>query len=337
MVIHLPTLLEEIQILKDAGIDIVPRLHIAGNAHIVFEYHKEIDGVLEERRSKGKSGAIGTTRRGIGPAYADKVLRSGLRMETLQWPADRARTALAAAADNIERMFGVQVNTETEMASITSCAAVVSSRIVTKGPALIHAWLTQGKRMLLEGAQATLLDIDHGTYPFVTSSQTTLAGALQGLGVAPRHMGECIGVAKAYCTRVGSGMFPTEADEAASQRLRDRGGEYGSVTKRPRRCGWLSIPDLRYSAMINGFHCWNITKLDVLDTEETIPVCTGEGADGAMLWTMFPGWKTSTAGITEWDKLPSQARDLILFIEKETGIPVRYLKTGQGREEMMVR
>ncbi len=336
MVIHLPTLLEEIQILKDAGIDIVPRLHISSHAHVVFEYHKEIDGVLEDWRSKGKTGVIGTTRRGIGPAYAEKALRTGMRMEVLGWDKKSITDALTASSERIERMFGVTVNVPTETASIKSAAALLKDRIVENGPALLHEWSAAGKKMLLEGAQATLLDIDHGTYPFVTSSQTTLAGALQGLGLPPKCMGEVIGVAKAYCTRVGSGTFLTEADEEAQQRLRDRGGEYGSVTKRPRRCGWLSIPDLQQSAIVNGFDCWNITKLDVLDTEEVVPVCTGE-KNGTPLYKNFPGWKTSTAGITDWKKLPKPAQDLVLFIEKETGIPVKYLGTGQGREEMIVR
>lgn len=336
MVIHLPTLLEEIQILKDAGIDIVPRLHISSHAHVVFEYHKEIDGVLEDWRSKGKTGVIGTTRRGIGPAYAEKALRTGMRMEVLGWDKKSIADALTASSERIERMFGVTVNVPTETTSIESAAALLKDRIVENGPALLHEWSAAGKKMLLEGAQATLLDIDHGTYPFVTSSQTTLAGALQGLGLPPKCMGEVIGVAKAYCTRVGSGTFLTEADEEAQQRLRDRGGEYGSVTKRPRRCGWLSIPDLQQSAIVNGFDCWNITKLDVLDTEEVVPVCTGE-KNGTPLYKNFPGWKTSTAGITDWKKLPKPAQDLVLFIEKETGIPVKYLGTGQGREEMIVR
>lgn len=337
MVIHLPTLLEEIQILKDAGIDIIPRLHISAHAHVVFEYHKEIDGVLEDWRSKGKTGAIGTTRRGIGPAYADKALRTGLRMEILGWSAENVKEGLEAASARVERMYGVKADIALETKSVTTTAALLKDQLVMNGPWHLHQWMTAGEKMLLEGAQATQLDIDHGTYPYVTSSQTTLAGALQGLGLAPKHIGDCIGVAKAYCTRVGSGTFLTEADEAASQRLRDRGGEYGSVTKRPRRCGWLYIPDLKHSAMINGFACWNITKLDVLDTEEMIPVGIGLNNDDTVIWKNFPGWKTSTAGITDWKKLPKEAQELVLFIEKQTGIPVKYLGTGQGREEMITR
>jgi adenylosuccinate synthase len=190
--------------------------------------------------------------------------------------------------------------------------------------------------MLIEGAQATLLDIDHGTYPFVTSSATTAAGALQGLGIPPKALTSCIGVAKAYCTRVGSGNFATEAAGDTANRLRERGGEYGSVTGRPRRCGWLSLPDLQFAAAINGFDCWNITKLDVLDDEETIPVGVSLEGEKTRCETL-PGWKTSTVGITDFATLPPNAQQYIRFIEDKTGIPAKLIGTGQGREEMIVR
>ena len=334
MVIHLPTLLEEIALLTSAGIEILPRLHIAANAHIVFDFHKDIDGALEAIRG---TGAIGTTKRGIGPAYADKASRNGMRLEALRQPLPQIRSALEQRAPAIEQMYRVIVNVDAECQALAEAQAVLATRIVADGPELLHSWITDGKRLLIEGAQATLLDLDHGTYPHVTSSQTTAAGALQGLGIPPKALVSCIGVAKAYCTRVGGGPFPAEAAEDVQKRLRDRGGEYGSVTKRPRRCGWLSIPDLRASARINGFDCWNITKLDVLDTEEEVPVLTGTDDAGKPQWKTFPGWKTSTVGITDFKKLPKQAQDVVIFIEKETGIPVRLIGTGQGRGEMIVR
>ena len=334
MVIHLPTLLEEIGLLKDAGVSILDRLHIAPNAHIVFEFHKAIDGALEEQKGKN---AIGTTKRGIGPAYTDKAARTGLRMEALRWSMKDIRPWLMEKASAVKAMYSVTIDIDAECRLFEEAQKVITPRVVKNGPDTLNEWRTAGKKILIEGAQATLLDIDHGTYPYVTSSQTTVAGALQGLGLPPQCLKSCIGVAKAYCTRVGAGTFLCEADEDAATRLRERGGEYGSVTKRPRRCGWLYVPDLKYSATINGFNCWNITKLDVLDTEDVIPVGTGLDGSGKVTWEKMPGWKTSTVGITDFKKLPKQAQDFIVFIEKKTGIPVRLIGTGQGREQMIVR
>jgi len=336
MAIHLPTLLEEIRFLEGAGVELVPRLHISPTAHIVFDYHKEIDGAMEEARARSKGEGIGTTKRGIGPAYMDKAARVGIRMEALRWKTDDIRKELTGRAADIKRIYGVTINIDQECAAFTDAQKLLRERVSVHGPGLLHRLIQDGKRILIEGAQATLLDIDHGTYPFVTSSSTTVAGALQGLGIAPRHLHSCIGVAKAYCTRVGSGNFATEASEEDAKRLRDRGGEYGSVTGRPRRCGWLSIADLNHSAVINGFDCWNVTKLDVLDTEETIPVGIGLG-NGKVLYENLPGWNTSTVGITSFGKLPKNAQSFIGFIEKHTGIPVSLVGTGQGREEMIVK
>lgn len=337
MVLHLPTLLEEIAALESAGSGIVDRLYLSPAAHIVFEYHKDIDGVIEERRAKKTGGSIGTTRKGIGPAYADKSYRSGLRLETLLYSEDIWKTFFEEKKNDVQAMFGVSIDVDRECESLRNAKKILAGRITQNGPALINEWVDDGKRVLIEGAQATLLDIDHGTYPFVTSSATTAAGALQGLGIAPRALTNCIGVAKAYCTRVGAGVFLTEADESASQRLRERGGEYGSVTKRPRRCGWLYLPDLRFSALINGIDRWNITKLDVLDTEEIIPVGVGEKSDGSVQYEELPGWKTSTANIASFDALPKEARDFIAFIEEKTDIPVAWIGTGQAREAMIMR
>lgn len=332
MVIHLPTLLEELTLLKDVGIDLVPRLWISHEAHILFDFHKEIDAVLEERRAAAMGQGIGTTKRGIGPAYADKAARVGIRMESLK---QDLRAALTVRAEAIQTQFGVTMDIEKELAQLAEAHALLKDHITDTGPRL-HELRTQGKRILIEGAQATLLDIDHGTYPYVTSSSTTAAGALQGLGLPPNALASVVGVAKAYCTRVGSGDFITEVSGETGDRIRERGGEYGSVTKRPRRCGWLHIPDLTLSARMNGFSCWNITKLDVLDEEKTIPVGIGENS-GQVIYETLPGWKTSTAGITTFDALPIQAQALINLIEKQTGIPVALIGTGQGREDMIVK
>ncbi len=337
MVIHLATLLEEIQLLEDAGIEIRSRIKIAGNAHVVFEFHKAVDGAMEEARTKALGKGIGTTKRGIGPAYADKMLRRGLRIDALTKDMDEVKAWLAYRKSDVSESFGVEIDVEAELAAFAKAQEALSENVIADLPAYMADLLDRKKTILVEGAQATLLDIDHGTYPYVTSSQTTVAGALQGLGLPPKALTSCIGVAKAYCTRVGEGDFPTEVEGETGDRLRARGGEYGSVTKRPRRCGWLHVPDLVHTARINGFDCWNVTKLDVLDEEKEIPVGIDVNADGTARYERFEGWKTSTLGITDFAKLPKQAQKLLTFVEKETGIPVRFVGTGQGREEIILR
>ncbi len=332
MVIHLPTLLEEIHTLGENGLDIVPRLHLSGASHLVFEYHKAIDAFLEDERSKTKGSGIGTTKRGIGPAYMDKAARSGFRMEILLWDEATLRTALIAKQNEVKTRYGIDVDIETELKNIAAAREILKDRVSLTPP--LHQFMT--KTILMEGAQATLLDIDHGTYPYVTSSATTSAGILQGLALPPKLLTSCIGVAKAYCTRVGSGDFLTEVTGERGDKLRERGGEYGATTGRPRRCGWLDLVDLKYAATINGFSCWNITKLDVLDDEKEIPVAV-DHKDGKPVYEQMPGWNESTRGITDFKKLPKNAQDFITMIEKKTGIPVSFIGTGQGREEMIIR
>lgn len=327
LVIHLPTLIEEIDLLLEHGIDIIDRLHISEEAHIVFNYHKDIDAALEQERSEVKGQGIGTTKRGIGPAYMDKAERTGVRMESID---NDLRGELTIRAKAVKHKYNVDIDIDTELVQLQLANSRVG-KCVKNTMDFLHKAIDDKKTILIEGAQATLLDIDHGTYPYVTSSSTTLAGALQGLGLPPSCVTSCFGVAKAYCTRVGSGTFPTEAEEEAAQRLRDRGGEYGSTTGRPRRTGWLSIDDLVYVAKINGFTHWNITKLDVLDEEEVIPM----EVQGDMV--NVDGWKESTASANEWSKLPKNAQEYIEQIEKKTGVPVAFIGTGQGREDMISR
>ncbi|HAI98511.1 TPA: adenylosuccinate synthase [Candidatus Peribacteria bacterium] len=329
MVIHLPTLLEEIAALKEAGIEVVSRMTISSSAHILFDYYKEIDAVLEARRSKVKGEGIGTTKRGIGPAYMEKAARSGIRMEHL---ADDLRAELTTRAESVQELYGVTIDVEGELSHLREAADVLKG-CIGDPPTKIR----QAASVLIEGAQGTLLDIDHGTYPYVTSSATTAAGALQGLGLPPSILTSCIGVAKAYCTRVGAGAFLTEAEGETAERLRKRGGEYGATTGRPRRCGWLHVPDLQRAALLNGFTHWNITKLDVLDEEKVIHVGVGIDGAGRPIYQQLPGWRTSTQGITVFDKLPKAAQEFIRFIEEKTSIPATFIGTGPGREEMIVR
>jgi len=333
MVIHLPTLLEEIETLRGHGVDIVPRMHISSEAHILFDYHKKIDGAMEEERAKRSGEAIGTTLRGIGPAYMDKAARTGIRMERLS---EDLTEPLRKRADDAKNKHGVEVDIEEEKKALSKAKEMFGDR-VCDAVSKIHELKDSGKTILVEGAQGIQLDIDHGTYPFVTSSSTCMCGALQALGLPPQSLTSAIGVAKAYCTRVGGGVFASEADEEAGQRLRDRGGEYGATTGRPRRCGWLHLPDLVRGVKTNGFTMWNITKLDVLDEEESIPVGVGNEADGSIVYKELPGWKSPTVGMTSFEDLPEKAREFINFVEAETGVPVGLIGTGQGREQMIVK
>ncbi len=331
MVIALPTLLEEIRTLKAAGIDIIPRLFISRAAHIIFDFHKDVDGKLEDWRASITGEKLGTTKRGIGPAYMEKAARTGIRMEEFEgdWDERTLRGILEHHRDTASRMYGIDIKVEEELTQLKEAHALLHKRITPMTSLL--TLLKKQKRILIEGAQATLLDLDHGTYPFVTSSSTTSAGALQGLGLPPQCLSSCIGVVKAYCTRVGSGPFPTEAENETGDRLRERGAEYGATTGRPRRCGWLSLPDLKFAAALNGFTHLNLTKLDVLDKEKEIPVFFDEG------FRNLPGWNTETKGITTFEKLAKEAQDYVKVIEKEARVPVSFIGTGPGREEMIIR
>jgi adenylosuccinate synthase len=332
-VIHLPTLLEEIRTLQKHDIDVLPRLYLSPAAHIVLQAHQTVDAATEESRG---SGAIGTTKRGIGPAYADKARRIGLRLESLAGSQKELRQAIESYAVAAKRFEGLTVDIDQELAPILEAQKKLADRLLPDMPGFLAGQLHEGKRLLIEGAQATLLDIDHGTYPFVTSSATTAAGALQGIGLAPRRLQSCIGVAKAYCTRVGGGPFPSEADEERQDLLRERGGEYGATTGRPRRCGWLSLPDLRSAATLNGFTHWNITKLDVLDVMPVIPVMTGLNGNQPVLEEL-PGWENQTAGAVSWEKLPANAQTYLEKIQTDTGVPVSFIGTGPGRDELIIR
>lgn len=336
MVLHLPTLLEEIHVLREKGIDVVPHLFISPAAHIVCAYHKELDALSEERRTQTKGEGIGTTRRGIGPAYTDKTARSGLRMELLWENAKTIRETLKQRMDEVKSLYHIDVHLEEEYDAVLAAKKLLERRLMTNMVDCIFSFLAEGKTFLLEGAQGTLLDIDHGTYPHVTSSSTTASGALQGLGLPPQAMTSCIGVAKAYCTRVGGGSFSTEVFGKVAERLRKRGGEYGATTGRPRRCGWLHLPSLQYAALLNGFTHWNITKIDVLDGERVVSVGVGVDRRGNVQYEELPGWEGS-ADVRAWEKLPKLAQKYLHFIERATGVPVAFVGTGERRGEMVVK
>jgi adenylosuccinate synthase len=298
---------------------------------------------------------IGTTSRGIGPAYEDKMARSGLRIVDLLRP-DLLKTHIEAACEQknaiAHALFGTDPLEPAKMYDEYAAAAEQVRPFVADTGRLLHSILASGGSVMFEGAQGTMLDIDHGTYPFVTSSSATAGGAATGTGVGPTAIGTVISVTKAYVTRVGEGPFPTEIHDAAGDHLRARGAEYGAVTGRPRRCGWLDIPLLRYSNQVNGAEWLVITKLDVLDELAEIPICVGYEIAGKMtdeipadvqglesikpVYTTLKGWQSSTEGITEFDKLPQAARDYLRFQERESGARIGMVSTGPDRDQTMV-
>jgi len=353
MVIDPEALLEEIGNLRAAGIVIEENLLISDSAHCILPYHKALDLAREEAAGVAK---IGTTGRGIGPAYEAKVGRYGIRIADLVDPEVLKQKIDFTCAERNAVLAGVYKQATFDPAKLYEdylrYGEILAPRI-TNGTVWINEQIRAKKRVMFEGAQGTMLDIDHGTYPFVTSSNTMVGGVCTGLGVAPKHINMVIGVAKAYTTRVGGGAFPTELDDAHGEHLRKRGNEFGTVTGRPRRTGWLDLPVLRTAARLNGLDELAVTKLDVLDEFEEIQVCTAYKVRGTS-WATFPafavahhdyqpeyrtfkGWQTSTVGITSFDELPREAKDYIRFIEDETETKASIVSTGPRREETILR
>jgi adenylosuccinate synthase len=341
--------LNEVGALRDTGMKVDGGLFVSNRAHVILPYHRMIELASENAPGRVK---IGTTSRGIGPAYEDKMGRRGLRvadlldlalLKTHIQNACREKNMIAHALFNSEPLDPDKMYDEYAAASAKVAPFVCDTA------ALLNKAIANGESVVFEGAQGTMLDIDHGTYPFVTSSSATSGGAVIGTGVAPTAIDTVIGVTKAYCTRVGGGPFPTEALDQFGEMLRARGNEFGAVTGRPRRCGWIDLPLLRYSTMINGISWLVVTKLDVLDEMEEIPVCVGYKIDGKKIdeipaqdsgyqkieciYQKIPGWRTSTEGITQMEKLPKAAREYLAFLEKESGARIGMVSTGPGREQ----
>jgi adenylosuccinate synthase len=353
MVIDPQALLDEIEGLRGAGLKVDENLLISDAAHVILPYHKALDLAREEAAGVAK---IGTTGRGIGPAYESKVGRYGIRIADLVDPDVLKQKIEFTCAERNAVLSGVYKRETYDPAKLYEdylrYGEILAPRIVN-GTVWMNEQIRAGRKVMFEGAQGTMLDIDHGTYPFVTSSSTIVGGICSGLGVAPKHIHKVIGVGKAYTTRVGGGAFPTELDDAHGEHLRRRGNEFGTVTGRPRRCGWLDLPVLRTSAILNGLDEIAVTKLDVLDEFDEIPVCTSYKVRGKT-WNTFPafavahndyqpeyrtfkGWKTSTVGITSFDDLPQEARDYVRFIEDETETRASIISTGPRREETILR
>jgi adenylosuccinate synthase len=345
--------LAEIDELGARGLD-TDEVYLSGNAHLVMPWHVAIDQASERRLGKLQ---IGTTRRGIGPAYADKASRIGIRVQDVLDPKIlRQKIEVALAEKNLwlERVYEVEPFDLTEIAERYEAYAQRLRPFVADTSLLVHRALEQGKHVLFEGAQATLLDLDHGTYPFVTSSNPVASTAATGIGIGPNRLDSILGVAKAYVTRVGEGPLPSEIPSPLQERICELGAEFGTVTGRKRRCGWLDLVGLRYATRLNGFTSFALTKLDVLSHFDEIPVCVryllpdGTETDEfpahqsdfhhcrAVLETL-PGWSEPLDGVERFEDLPRAARDYVAFVERELGIEVTLIGTGAGREQVLTR
>jgi adenylosuccinate synthase len=350
VVVDPKALFAEVDELAGLGVMVGDRLIVSEKAHVILPYHRDLDLLSEARRGERK---IGTTSRGIGPAYEDKVARRGIRVGDLlgdpQALAVEVRENVAArnrlVGDDTMKWEAVFAQLQQDAERLRPWVGDVSLAL-TRG-------IAEGRRVLFEGAQATLLDIDHGTYPFVTSSNASVGGVCTGLGVPPRAIGGVLGVAKAYTTRVGEGPLPTELSGALSERLRESGQEYGASTGRPRRCGWYDAVVVRYSARINGLDALALTKLDVLDGLPEVRLCTGyRTADGVVtefpanlrtlasadpIYETLPGWSQPTRGVTRLEDLPPEARHYVARLEVVSGVPCAIISTGSDRVETIVR
>ena len=353
VVVDLAALAEEMATLEAAGLDVTKQLRISNRAHVIFPFHRLVEKMSEARENRIP---IGTTARGIGPCYEDKIGRRGIRVADL-YDAETFRTLYDTLAEDKSILAATfNLTDPIDYGDIKRASEAMAARIrplVCDTAVLLAEARAQGKRILFEGAQGTMLDIDHGTYPFVTSSSATAGGACTGAGVPPTAIDGVIGVSKAYITRVGSGPFPTESTDGGGDLLRREGNEFGAVTGRPRRCGWFDVPLLRYTTMVNGFDTLIITKLDVLDQLEEIPVCTGYRVDGALVDEMpatyrgleaiepvyqnLPGWRTVTRGVVKYEDLPAAARAYLEFLEERTGVEIGGVSTGPERNETILR
>lgn len=341
---------EELNLLKQNKIDFEGRIKILPNTHIVLPFHKLFDQLNEKGENK-----IGTTGRGIGPAYTDKYMRLGIRaidlfnedylIKLLEKNLE-IKNALAHSYYKIE-----SINKEEILKFLFDYKDKLKPFVVNDST-YVSSLLKEGKEVLFEGAQGALLDIDFGTYPFVTSSNPTIGGVITGTGINPKYIDEIIGVAKAYCTRVGEGPFPTELKNDLGEMIRMKGNEFGATTGRPRRCGWIDLPALKFSATLNGFTSLAITKLDVLSDLDLIYVCTGYKLDNELIdyypvdiaslsriqpvYESLEGWKKDITGIKEFDELPKEAKKYVKFIEDYTGVKIKIISTGYERNDSII-
>lgn len=347
-VVHIPTLLEEIRGLKEKGIDIKDKLLLGDRAHIIFNYHRKIDEIQEERKGDKK---VGTTLRGIGPAYTDKISRKGIRIgELLNFEAFAEK--LRKNAEQHMEDYGFEFNIEEEINIHKDALELIEPFIINSAEYLDDMY-KEGKNILTEGAQGTHLDIDFGTYPYVTSSNTTSGGVVTGLGIAPNRIASVIGIVKAYTTRVGEGPFPTELADMEGKMLQDQGNEYGSTTGRPRRCGWFDAIVVKNAIVLNGITSVNLTKLDVLTGFQTIKVGVGYKLNGEdikfipasledfdnveVVYEEVPGWTEDISKAKKFEDLPQVAQDYVKKLEEVIEVPINFIGVGVHRDEMIFR
>lgn len=355
MVIDPKAFFEEVDQIKEKGIEVTPeRLKVSSRAHLIMPYHRALDHTSEERLGNEK---IGTTLRGIGPAYEDKAGRRGIRVSDALSP-ELLKLRIERNLEEANRiivLFGQQPLRADDIFEEISPLVERLRPFVCETSHFLAEARKQKRKILLEGAQATLLDVDHGTYPYVTSSNPTAGGASVGAGIPPHHITGVLGIVRTYATRVGEGPFPTEmldAEEPIAHLIRERGNEYGSVTKRPRRCGWFDVVATRYAAELNGFDSIALTKLDVLDELDEIKVCVGYEIDGRRVDT-FPavshdlrqikpvyeslgGWRSSTLGQTDFRGLPDKAREYVVFLSRSIGVEIGLISTGPERDQTII-
>lgn len=347
VVVHLRGLLKELNDLRQSGISYNGRLHLSDRAHIVFDFHQMIDGYNEKQLADKK---IGTTLKGIGPSYSCKTQRSGLRVGDLQ-DMEFFESRLRTLVVQLEKAYpGISIDVESELAYYYSIRDELLP-LITDTIVYCNEALKEGKNILVEGANATMIDLDFGTYPYVTSSNPSVGSTCTGLGVSPTYISSVCGIVKAYCTRVGEGPFPTELLDDVGHLLRESGGEYGTTTGRPRRCGWLDIPQLRYAIMVNGINEINLTKLDVLTGFESIKVGTKYMCDGVEVkgmpaslrlyskveveYELLPGWKEDISKCRSFDELPDNCKAYVARVQELLGVPIRWIGVGPGRNEVI--
>ncbi|MEM6878633.1 MAG: adenylosuccinate synthase [Bacteroidota bacterium] len=351
VVIDPVTLQGELDKLDQAGVDYLGRLFVARKAHIILPTHRLLDKARENAKGKRK---IGSTLKGIGPTYMDKTGRNGIRVGDIELPNFRQRyEELKAKHLQLAGLYPqVEFNLGQEENQFFSAVERLTKLPLVSGEYFINQYLSEGKNILAEGAQGSMLDIDYGTYPFVTSSNTVTAGVCTGLGVAPSKIGRVIGITKAYCTRVGSGPFPTEQENEIGEYLRKEGAEFGATTGRPRRCGWIDLVQLRYTIMLNGVTELVITKIDVLNQLAELQAAASyqiNGEESKQLpydlvnnnytcsYTSKPGWQEDLANITDFDQMPKNAKEYVAYLEEELGVPISMVSTGPDRTELIFR
>lgn len=349
VVVHIPGLFEELEKNEKKGLrGWEDRLIISDRAHLVFDFHQQVDG-LQEAEKGGKS--LGTTKKGIGPAYSSKATRNGIRVGELIGDFNLFSEKFQAIVATYERLFpGIKIDTVSELQRYKTFAEKLRP-FVKDTVSFLHSSLASGKSILVEGANAAMLDIDFGTYPYVTSSNCSIGGVLTGLGLPPQTIGDVIGVVKAYTTRVGDGPFPTELNDENGALLQTKGAEIGVTTKRLRRCGWLDLALLRYTSLVNGYTLICLTKLDILDVFPEIKIAVGYKLNGTTIthfpgsisdlarveveYVTLPGWNVSTKGIRNFSQLPKNAQDYVRFIENDLKVPIKWVGVGKGRESII--